>query len=119
MKLKIRVYISDDDNESFMGIGVLWLLQGIEKHKSIRKAAIEMDMSYTKAYKILKKLESSLGENILERQKGGNNREGTSLTTFGSWFLNRYEHFNNRIEKNCHNEYGKFLKDLKDISNKE
>jgi len=116
MKLKIRVYIEDDEKESFMGIGVLWLLQGIEKFKSIRKAALEMDMSYTKAYKILKNLEIALKAKIFVRQRGGNNREGTTLTEYGIWFLNRYKKLNDEIELISIKEFDSFLVDLNKFS---
>ena len=56
MNLKVRLYFEDDQNGSFMGIGLLWLLEGIKEQGSIRKAAQDMDMSYTKAFQILKKL---------------------------------------------------------------
>lgn len=112
MDLKIRLYIEDDKNESFMGIGVLWLLKGIENKGSIRKAAQEMNMSYTKACQILNKLEKSLDEVILERQKGGNSRVGTSLTEYGEKFMKSYENFNYEVEKFCYLEYEKFKSQL-------
>jgi len=116
MKLKIRVYFEDEDKETFMGIGVLWLLEGIRKYGSIRKAAQEMNMSYTKACQILKKLESSLDRVILERQKGGNNRMGTSLTDYGEKFVMNYERFNNKVEKFCHLEFESFLSEMENYS---
>ena len=109
MKLKIRLYIEDDTNQSFMGIGVLWLLKGIQKNGSIRKASQDMKMSYTKAITILNNLEKSLNRTILERQKGGNNRKRTSLTAYGEIFLTRYELFNKRVEDFCLSEFDDFL----------
>lgn len=112
MNLKIRLYIENEKKETFMGIGVLWLLKGIEKNGSIRRAAQDMNMSYTKACQILKKLETSLDKIILERQKGGNSRMGTSLTEYGVNFLHAYEHLNKNVEDLCQLEYSQFLKKL-------
>ncbi len=112
MNLKIRLYIEDDNSESFMGIGVLWLLKGIQSKGSIRKAAQEMNMSYTKACQILNKLEKSLNEVILERQKGGNSRVGTYLSEYGEKFLKSYETFNFEVESFCQVEYKKFMSRL-------
>ncbi len=112
MKLKLRIYLNNDKNKSFMGIGVLWLLEGIKEHGSIRKAASEMDMSYTKAFNILKSLEESLGKPILYRNKGGNAREGTTLTDFGLWFINRYKDFNKTIEEYSNIKFENFCLDL-------
>jgi molybdate transport system regulatory protein len=114
MNLKIRVYFTNDNNESFMGIGIVWLLRGIEEHGSIRKAAMEMNMSYTKAYGMLKKLEKSLNQTILDRKRGGNDREGTFLTEYGKWFLLRYESFNSKIESFCKDEFDQFMKEMKE-----
>jgi molybdate transport system regulatory protein len=114
--LKIRLYFEDDKKETFMGIGVLWLLKGIQRNGSIRKAAQEMNMSYTKACQILKKLETSLDQIILERQKGGNNRLGTSLTVYGEKFLNSYEQFNNKVEDFCDLEFDKLLTQMESDS---
>ena len=112
MNLKIRLYIEDENNDSFMGIGVLWLLSGIDKHKSIRKAALEMDMSYTKAFNILKNLEKSLNQPILIRNRGGNDREGTTLTEFGHLFLESYKKFNDNVEKYSRDEFNLFMKKI-------
>ncbi len=112
VKLKLRIYIANEKDESFMGIGVLWLLKGIEEYGSIRRAAAEMDMSYTKAFNILKRLEKSLGEAILERHKGGNSREGATITEFGRKFLDQYEEFNKKIEDYSNSQLNDFLKNI-------
>lgn len=112
MNLKVRLYFEDDQNSSFMGIGLLWLLEGIKIHGSIRKAAQGMGMSYSKAFQILKKLELSLGREILERHRGGNNRRGTSLTEYGEQFLIRYKELQNKVEDHCNAEYSDFLLEM-------
>lgn len=112
MKLKIRLYFEDDKNDSFMGIGILWLLEGIEKYGSIRKAAEDMHMSYTKAHSVLKKMESSLGIEVLERHKGGNARSGTTLSEAGRIYLEKYRSFQNRIEEYCNGEFDQFRKEI-------
>ncbi|MBB6478720.1 LysR family transcriptional regulator [Spirochaeta isovalerica] len=112
LKLKVRIYIEDEKKNSFMGIGVLWLLEGIENCGSIRQAAGEMNMSYTKAHQILKNLEESLGETILQRHKGGNERSGTSLTGFGKTFLKSYRKFNEKVVSDTQMEFDRFLKEM-------
>lgn len=116
MKLKIRVYFENDEKETFMGIGVLWLLEGIKKNGSIRKAAQEMKMSYTKACQILKNLELSLDRIILERQKGGNNRMGTSLTDFGEIFLKHYTSLSRKVDEFCQIEFENFISEMENDS---
>lgn len=112
MKLKIRTYFEDEQNDSFLGIGVLWLLEGIGKHGSIRKAAEVMGMSYSKAHQILKKLENTLGFPMLERHRGGNDRTGARLTEKGEKYLEKYRVFHRRIEEYCNNEFDLFRKEI-------
>lgn len=112
MRLKVRIYLEDNKKNSFMGVGVLWLLQGIEKTGSIRQAASDMNMSYTKAHQILKNLEETIGQTVLERHRGGNNRSGAELSPFGKKFLQKYIFFNDHIEEYASAEFINFLKDM-------
>jgi len=74
-----------------MGIGLVWLLRGVEKTGSLNLAAREMDMSYSKAHKLVKILETALGCKVLACVRGGNTRGGSALTPSGLRFLERYE----------------------------
>ncbi|RQW01038.1 MAG: LysR family transcriptional regulator, partial [Calditrichaeota bacterium] len=69
MNLKVRIYLENEKHSSFMGVGVLWLLEGVATCGSIRQAAGDMNMSYTKAHQILNNLEESLGRTVLERHR--------------------------------------------------
>jgi len=112
LKLKVRIYFEDDKNHSFMGVGVLWLLEGVENCGSIRQAAGEMNMSYTKAHQILKNLENALGRKVLQRHRGGNDRSGASLTEFGEKFLCEYKKFNMKIDELSRMEFERFIKEM-------
>ncbi|MDP2864701.1 MAG: LysR family transcriptional regulator [Elusimicrobiota bacterium] len=91
MKIKIKIGLRDAADEPFMGIGPAWLLRGVEKTGSLNLAARDMEMSYSKAHKLVKKLESALGYPVLASARGGSNRGGSSLTPRGLRFLGRYE----------------------------
>ena len=86
MELDTKLYVIGSDGKKFMGIGVLWLLEEIDKSKSLRAASINMGLSYSKAYQMLKRLEESVGKPFLERKRGGANREGAELTPFARDF---------------------------------
>lgn len=96
MKLKTKIYL-EDENGKFMGIGVLWLLQSIMKKGSLRAAAAELGISYSKAYTMVENLENALGRKIIERKRGGKDRNGASLTLFAISFLEIYDSF----QKEC------------------
>jgi len=108
MKIETRISIINKKNEPFMGIGLVWLLQRIDKFKSINKAAKSMDMSYSKAHKILKRLEKNLGEKILLKRRGGNERGGTQLTPFALKFIKEYDGFQKKIKKLARKEFRSF-----------
>ena len=56
MKVQTKVIFFDENNNKFFGEGPARLLHAIEEHGSLRTAALSMDMAYTKALKIIKKL---------------------------------------------------------------
>ncbi|MCG2726522.1 MAG: LysR family transcriptional regulator [Elusimicrobia bacterium] len=108
MKIETKISILNRNNESFMGIGLVWLLQRINQLKSINKAAKSMDMSYSKAHKILKRLEKNLEEKILSKNRGGNERGGAELTPFALKFIKEYNDFQKKIKKLAKKEFRAF-----------
>ncbi len=112
MDLKLKIYFTDEEGEKFMGAGVFWLLQGIRRHGSIRKAAEEMRLSYTKAHTMMKKLEDALGAPVLERRRGGDSRDGALLTDYGDAFTDAYGRFQDRLKKDGEAQFEAFLREL-------
>lgn len=97
MEVDIRILLKTDAGEPFMGIGQVWLLQGIERTRSIAEAAREMDLSYPKALRMLKNVERGLGAPAVVRHKGGAGHGGAELTALGQDFLRRYDRIHARI----------------------
>ncbi|HSA23026.1 MAG TPA: LysR family transcriptional regulator [Myxococcota bacterium] len=95
----MRLTLLDGQGQHFMGIGVYWLLAGIDRHRSIREAAREMELSYPKALRMLAKLEAGIGHPILVRHKGGSQRGGTELTSQGRDLLGRYADLLGRVRR--------------------
>lgn len=91
MRLRVKIGLRDAADESFMGLGPAWLLRGVERLGSLSAAAREMDMSYSKAHKLVKKLEAALGRPALAVSRGGSGRGGAALTAEGRRLLERYE----------------------------
>ena len=110
MNVKLKISLTNENGEPFMGIGLVWLLQGIKKHNSISSAAKDMNLSYAKAIKMLNWLEKNLGEKVITRKHGGNERSGAELTTFGEKYIKRYDAFQKKIKKYAENEFKKFIK---------
>lgn len=91
MRLRVKIGLRDAGDEAFMGLGPAWLLRGVEKLGSLSAAARELDMSYSKAHKLVRKLEAALGLPVLTVTRGGSSRGGAALTPEGRRFLERYE----------------------------
>lgn len=112
MELKAKLYLVDDEGDKFMGIGVLWLLQQVEQHSSLRKAAHQLGISYSKAFGMVQHLEQKLGVAVLNRRKGGANRDGATLTEFAQEFLSLYVAFDQAAKAELVQPYGIFKEKL-------
>ena len=91
MKPVTRITLTDDNGIKFFGEGPCRLLRAVEKTGSLRAAAMEMEMAYSKASKILKRAESTLGFSLTARSTGGKDGGGSVLTPEGKQFLRQYE----------------------------
>lgn len=80
-------------NEIFFGPGTEELLLLVDETGSLHMAAARMEMSYSKAWKMLKAAEKELGFPILERRAGGVGGGYSKLTLQGRIFLDRYSAF--------------------------
>lgn len=83
----------------FFGPGPKLLLQKIEETASLRKATIETGISYTKALRMLRKMEAELGFAVVESAKGGSERGGTILTEKGRLLLAAYVDVENELDE--------------------
>ncbi len=111
--LKTKLYLTDSEGTQFMGIGVLWLLQHTDSFGSIRKAAAHMDLSYVKAHRMLTELERHLNFKVVDRKKGGDRREGASLTPEGKFFVETYDRFQGKAKQRMAPLFEEFMDELK------
>lgn len=97
--LHIRESFEDEKGERFIGPGVVELLEHMKTESSLSKSAAIMDMSYTKAIKIIKHLEEVLGVSILNRAHGGHERVGSSLTPFAITLIDEWNKFDKSLNE--------------------
>jgi molybdate transport system regulatory protein len=91
MKLGFRLWIETDDKA--FGVGTYELLKFIEKTGSLYQGAVEMKVSYRKAWNIIHLAEERLSIVLLERTVGGAAGGGSKLTPQAVDFMKRYELF--------------------------
>lgn len=99
MRLRVKIGLRDAADESFMGLGPAWLLRGVQSRGSLSAAARELEMSYSKAHKLVRKLEAALGRPVLTVSRGGSGRGGAALTPAGLRFLERYEELDAAVRR--------------------
>jgi len=113
--LKTKIYLIDHAGTEFFGIGVLWLLQHIDSLGSIRSAAARMNLSYAKAHRMVKDAEQHSGLKLVERKRGGESREGTSLTPAGRTFISAYQQFQSEVKKQSEEAFVQFKHSIEDL----
>ncbi len=118
VNLKVKLYLENAQGK-FMGIGVLWLLDKVRQCGSLRAAAADLDISYSKAFRMVENLESALGVDVLERRRGGANRSGASLTPFGESFMKLYDSFQKQCKELLDEPFAKFSSELEALVEKE
>jgi molybdate transport system regulatory protein len=89
MEIRSKFWIEIDEEPVF-GRGRRFLLEAIDTHGSINRAAKEINISYRKAWSYVKTMEERLGLPLVERRAGGRNGGGAVLTDEARDFLEKY-----------------------------
>ncbi|SHH61628.1 ModE molybdate transport repressor domain-containing protein [Anaerosphaera aminiphila DSM 21120] len=89
LRCQIKVTIFKDDK--FFGPGVSRLIKLVDEMGSVKYAANAMNISYSKAWKMIDKMESELGFLVVDRKPGGSGGGESVITNEGRQFLNNYE----------------------------
>ncbi len=94
----VRMHLWLESGESvYFGMGRLMLLDMIEEHGSLRKAAESMGMSYRAAWGKLRATEDALGVVLVE--SSGTRRGGCHLTPAGKRIRDRFRAWFAAVEK--------------------
>jgi molybdate transport system regulatory protein len=105
MKIAYKVWL--DNNGKAFGEGPYRVLKQIEKTGSLHQAAIDLKISYRKAWLIVNIVEKRLGFVCLERKVGGLSGGGSHITPSGKEFLKQYEGFRKELVEVLENTYQK------------
>lgn len=96
MQPQVKIYLLDENGQRFFGDGPCRLLLLVEKTRSLRAAASEMGMAYTKAMKLIRQAEAAVGEPLTTRVAGGKDGGGSVLTERGKELIQQYEAYRQR-----------------------
>ncbi|NLW70276.1 MAG: LysR family transcriptional regulator [Eubacteriaceae bacterium] len=74
--VKLRLESDSQGERHAFGPGTADLLRGVERLGSLNKAAKEMEMAYSKAWRLIRATEADLGFDLIERKA----RDGSEIT---------------------------------------
>ena len=89
MEARTKVWLTQN-GKSLIGKGKASLLQAIDEEKSLNRACKKINISYKRAWLMLKKIEESAGRPVVIRVRGGN-KQGTFLTDYAKEMLAEYD----------------------------
>jgi molybdate transport system regulatory protein len=107
--LSIRI---DLDTEGRIGPGKIQLLESIQACGSISAAGRAMHMSYMRAWVLVGEINSNCKRAAVERQVGGKNGGGATLTPFGLSLIARYRKIERCAESAARKELLALLADM-------
>lgn len=96
MKIRYKVWL-ETTGKAF-GEGPYNILKWVETLGSLNKAAKEMNMSYSQAWKLIRSLEKRLGFKLLDREVGGSSGGGSYLTPEAKKLMQQYEMFSREVD---------------------
>ena len=104
MDCRVKVRIGDKGNY-FFGPGVAELLRAISECGSVRQAAASMELSYSKAWHMIKNSEDGFGRTLVERTAGGKGGGTATLTEDGRKVMELFYTLEEKIQKDAEEEY--------------
>lgn len=96
--IKVRVWI-ERDGRKVLGPGRVELLGLIERHRSISAAARRMNMSYRRAWGLVRDINEAAGEPLVEVTTGGSGGGGAALTPRGQEAVALYQRLEDRLAR--------------------
>ncbi len=109
--LKAKIWV-EKENQKVFGDGPWDILKRIEQTGSIRKAAAEIKMSYSQAWRLIRMIETNLGCAVLEKKAGGSGGGHSKLTPQAAKLTAAYGNFRSVAENNLDQLYQQHLAHL-------
>jgi len=96
-----------------LGPGKVDLLRAIAGTGSIGSAAEEMDMSYMRAWLLIRTMNSAFRKPLVAKSRGGRERGGAALTDLGQKVLDFYDEMENAAQKAIQPAWNRLRRSLK------
>ena len=106
--LTVRLYT---DKKCF-GPGVAMLLRRVRTLHSLRAAAMDMSMAYSKAWSILRTAEQELNMKLLHSTTGGRSGGGAVLTETGERLLNAFDAYEAELKETAARLFPRYFQEF-------
>ncbi len=113
MKLLVKIYYCNDEGEKFFGYGPYLLLKEVQKTNSLRQAALNLNMAYTKALKLITAAEKQFNCVLIERIKGGKGGGGSRITIKAEELIKEYEKLKTDIDEYSNTRFNELFEKRK------
>lgn len=97
MKIYYKFWLENEKGKVF-GDGPFDILNRVKRTGSLRQAALEIKMSYSQAWNLIRELEKKLGFKLLKRKIGGTEGGGSELTDEAIELQEKYYNFYQQAE---------------------
>ena len=97
-RMKVIYKMWFDNSGTAFGEGPYRLLKGVEKTGSLWRAAVAMEMAYSKARRIIACCEQNLGFTLITRKAGGVSGGGSKVTPEAIELMGKYERVRAQME---------------------
>ncbi|HOC77205.1 MAG TPA: LysR family transcriptional regulator [Methanofastidiosum sp.] len=87
---KFKFWLEDKDKKYILGEGTAELLLKVKELKSISEAANYCNISYAHAWRKIREIEKSSGQEIISKTRGGKGGGHSELTPFGEKILEEF-----------------------------
>lgn len=94
-----RITLTTKENKKVFGKGPYIVLLKVKECGSLNKAARELNMSYSKAFNMIKNCEQALNKKLLIREIGGVKGGGSTITEECEEILKNYEFIVNEMDQ--------------------
>lgn len=107
--IRSKTWIEDSSGNVVFGEGRYRILELVDRHRSLQKAAGELKMSYRALWGRIKASEQRLGYRLVAREG-----RGSCLTPFGHKLMTRYRQLQDRICREADLMYEDLMSDQLD-----
>lgn len=108
LQVKYKIWLYNEGK--LFGQGPYNLLKGVKEKGSLSEAAKSMDMSYNKAFNLIKGIEDKMGMKMLASKTGGTKGGGSQLTMEAENLMEAYEKFYSECEQSINSIFNKYFK---------